>query len=146
MLRVLRTLRLETCWKCFTYYKIESEEQVQEKEEHITLYARVYHNLNSSLVLTTLWNFRIARAYNKFTKVVINKCDICDEYLVDAPDNIELNIDVLAEIDDSYESQYDKHEPRLLLCTYCEREYMVPSYLTLPTTSTPNPSIILNTD
>ena len=59
---------------------------------------------------------------DKRFKIVINKCDICDDRL--CLDNMESKIDMLQEIDDSYESEYDKHEPRLLLCGYCQREYV----------------------
>ena len=40
-------------------------------------------------------------------------------------------INVLDEIDDSLESEYDKHEPRLLLCASCLKEYNIPSYYDL---------------
>ena len=53
-------------------------------------------------------------------KPVIYRCDICDEHLTEVPDNLEAQIDMLQEIDDSYESEYDKHEPRLLLYNYCQ--------------------------
>ena len=43
-------------------------------------------------------------------------------------EDIETMIDVLKEIDDSFESEYDKHEPRLMLCDYCQKEYLIPSY------------------
>jgi hypothetical protein len=32
------------------------------------------------------------------------------------------------EINDSYEDDHDKHEPWLLLCDYCVKEYGIPSY------------------
>jgi hypothetical protein len=64
--------------------------------------------------ITTLWNLRPPRS-DRDTSIVINRCDLCDEHLIDAPDDIETTIDVLDEIDNSYESEYDKHEPRLLL-------------------------------
>jgi len=35
---------------------------------------------------------------------------------------------MLKEIDDSYESEYDIHEPRLLLNDYCMKEYLIPGY------------------
>ena len=60
-------------------------------------------------------------------KVVINRCDICNDPL-NCADVIESQIDMLQEIDDSYESEYDKHEPRLLLCDYCTKEYLIPAY------------------
>ena len=33
-------------------------------------------------------------------KPVIYRCDICDEHLTEAPDNLEAQIDMLQEIDD----------------------------------------------
>jgi hypothetical protein len=55
-------------------------------------------------------------------------CDICDDHILEAPDNIESRILILEEIDDSYESEYEKQEPKLLLCDYCQKEYLIPSY------------------
>ncbi|HEY7109464.1 MAG TPA: hypothetical protein VH415_08565 [Nitrososphaeraceae archaeon] len=69
-----------------------------------------------------------ATEYARRFKAVINKCDICDDRLTECQDNIESKIDMLQEIDDSYESEYDRHEPRLLLCAYCVKEYLLPSY------------------
>lgn len=60
-------------------------------------------------------------------KAVINRCDLCDDP-IPSKEDIEIKIDILKEIDDSYESEYDKHEPRLLLCGYCQREYLIPAY------------------
>jgi len=37
----------------------------------------------------------------------------------------------LREIDDSYESEYDKNEPRPLLRDYCTKEYGIPGYALL---------------
>jgi hypothetical protein len=68
------------------------------------------------------------RYYDKFTKVIVNRCDICDEHLAEAPDDMQSHIDMLQELDDSYESEYDKHEPGLLLCDYCQKEYIIPGY------------------
>jgi hypothetical protein len=45
------------------------------------------------------------RYFDKFTKVIVNRCDICNDAL-DCSDNIESQIDKLKEIqDDSYETQ-----------------------------------------
>ena len=63
------------------------------------------------------------------TPIVINRCDLCKEILPRQADNIQNLINVLDEIDDSFESEYDKHEPRLLLCLFCTKEYNIPSYL-----------------
>ena len=59
--------------------------------------------------------------------VRVHKCDICDDRL-ECNDDIESHIDMLNEIDDSFESEYDKTEPKLLLCGYCQKEYLIPSY------------------
>jgi hypothetical protein len=52
---------------------------------------------------------------NREFKVVVNRCDTCNDRIICAED-VESYIDMLQEIDDSYESSYDKLEPRLLLC------------------------------
>jgi hypothetical protein len=61
-------------------------------------------------------------------RAMINRCDICNERLIDCADKIESQIDTLEEINDSYLDWYDRHEPRLLLCDYCQIEYMIPTY------------------
>lgn len=66
--------------------------------------------------------------YKAILSVRVHKCDICNDHITEAPDNIESLIDILKEIDDSYESEYDKREPTLLLCNYCKKEYQIPSY------------------
>ena len=35
-------------------------------------------------------------------------------------------IEILDEIGNSFESAYDKHEPRLILCDYCKKEALLP--------------------
>ena len=45
-----------------------------------------------------------------------------------ASENLAYRMDVLAEMNDSFESVHDKSEPKLLLCTRCSEEYMIPSY------------------
>ena len=76
------------------------------------------------------------RAYkqrsDKDTRIFKSHCDLCNDELPKEADNIQYRINVLDEIDDSYESEYDKHEPRLLLCSYCSKEYNIPSYLLVP--------------
>jgi hypothetical protein len=68
---------------------------------------------------------------DKDFKIVVNKCDICDDRL-ECADDIESQIDMLQELDDSYESECDKTTyydgPKLLLCGYCTKEYRIPSY------------------
>ena len=61
-------------------------------------------------------------------RILISHCDLCNDELPKEADNIQYRINILDEIDDSYESEYDKHEPRLLLCSSCKKEYMIPSY------------------
>jgi hypothetical protein len=61
-------------------------------------------------------------------RAVINRCDICNDRLM-CQDDIETRvIDMLDEINDSYLDEYDRHEPWLLLCDYCIKEYMIPGY------------------
>jgi uncharacterized protein with PIN domain len=61
-------------------------------------------------------------------RILISRCDLCNDELPKEADNIQYRINLLDEIDDSYESEYDKHEPRLLLCSSCKKEYMIPNY------------------
>ena len=65
------------------------------------------------------------------TRILISHCDLCNKELPKEADNIQYRINVLDEIDDSLESEYDKHEPRLLLCASCLKEYNIPSYYDL---------------
>jgi hypothetical protein len=60
-------------------------------------------------------------------RAIHNRCDICNDR-IECIDDIEDKIDMLQDIDDSYESEIDKHEPMLLLCSYCIKEYGIPSY------------------
>ena len=62
------------------------------------------------------------------TRILKSHCDLCKEELPNEADNIQYRINVLDEIDDSFESEYDKHQPRLLLCSFCTKEYNIPSY------------------
>ena len=64
---------------------------------------------------------------DKQFKAVVNRCDLCDKPIPCLHD-MEIKISMLKEIDDSYESEHDRIEPRLLLCGYCVREYQVPGY------------------
>ena len=61
------------------------------------------------------------------TKIIIKRCDLCNNP-IPCHNDIEVTINMLQEIDDSYESENDKHEPRLLLCEYCKNEYQIPGY------------------
>jgi hypothetical protein len=60
-------------------------------------------------------------------KAVVNRSDICDDAIA-CHEDIEIKINILTEINNSYESEYDKSEPRLLLCNYCQTEYLIPTY------------------
>jgi hypothetical protein len=64
-------------------------------------------------------------------KVVVNRCDICNDR-IECKDNIENQIDLLDELDNSYESEADRSTyydgPKLLLCGYCTKEYLLPGY------------------
>ena len=47
-------------------------------------------------------------------------------------DNLESRMRIIDEIDDSFESDYDKSTyeqgTKLLLCDYCQKEYLLSSY------------------
>jgi hypothetical protein len=79
-------------------------------------------------------NYHLQRFYDdgKNIKLLVYRCDICNDDLVHVPDNFEENMKVINEIDNSYESEYDKSTfvsgPKLLLCDYCKNEYKLPSY------------------
>ena len=45
---------------------------------------------------------------NRDTKILSSRCDSCNDEITDAPQDFEYQIDVLTEIDDSFESDYDK--------------------------------------
>ena len=63
-------------------------------------------------------------------RILVNRCDICNNQIPEttAGDNLEYRMDVLAEINDSFESEHDKTEPKLMVCKRCSEKYMVPSY------------------
>ncbi len=56
-------------------------------------------------------------------------CDLCDDAIEGLPNDFQNRIEVMKEIDDSYESEQDKQEPRLLLCGFCKRQYNIPSWI-----------------
>lgn len=70
----------------------------------------------------------IDTAQYRAISVRVHKCDICNDHVPEAPDNIEDYIQILKEIDHSFESEYDKQEPKLLLCSWCKETYLLPSY------------------
>ena len=73
---------------------------------------------------------------DKNVRVTFEKCDLCDEQLSQLEDNVNDNLEkrmkIIDEIDESFESDYDKSTyeqgPKLLLCDYCQKEYLLPSY------------------
>ena len=75
-------------------------------------------------------NYHLKRNFHsdKDTRILKNHCDLCNEQLLKEADNIQYRINKLDEIDNSFESEYDKHEPRLLLCSFLHKEYNIPSY------------------
>ena len=76
-------------------------------------------------------NYHLVRyqGQDRDTRILKSHCDLCKEELPKEADNIQYRINVLDEIEDSFESEYGKHEPRLLLCSFCTKEYNIPSYL-----------------
>ena len=60
---------------------------------------------------------RVSHLPNLILSVLV--CDICNDNLPKEADKIQNRISVLDKIDESFESEYDKHEPRLLLCSSC---------------------------
>jgi uncharacterized protein with PIN domain len=73
---------------------------------------------------------------DKHVKITIDRCDLCDDQLPQTEDNVndslETRMKIIDEIDDSFESDHDKSTyeqgPKLLLCEYCQKEYLLPSY------------------
>jgi hypothetical protein len=65
-------------------------------------------------------------------KTAICRCDICYEEITEASDNFESRIQILDDIDNSFESELDgstyEQGPKLILCNYCQREYIAPSW------------------
>ena len=58
---------------------------------------------------------------NDHFKAEVLKCDLCEDPITDRVDELSRRIEILDEIDESYESEYDKHEPRLLLCSFWQQ-------------------------
>lgn len=58
--------------------------------------------------ISTIWKLKAARA-DREIKLLVSRCDICNNRITEASDDLESQIDMLNEIDDSYESEYDKH-------------------------------------
>ena len=66
--------------------------------------------------------------YDKQFKIQCHKCDLCEDRLT-CNDNIESHIDMMNDISNSFESEYDKQEPKLLLCLFCQDEFNIPSWV-----------------
>jgi hypothetical protein len=97
--------------------KQEEEEKEKAKGKVRTLiFDEYYHNVPV--------DNRLSRPIS----IRFHKCDICKDHIPDASANIESYIDTLNEISDSYESEYDKNEPRLLLCKWCQKSYLIPCF------------------
>lgn len=79
-------------------------------------------------------NYHLKRTYygDKDVKILVNRCDICNEQLPETTNDIQTRMNIIDEIDDSYESEHDKSTykdgPKLILCDYCKKEYLLPSY------------------
>lgn len=95
--------------------KSKSKSKQKVKQEH---YNKNYHLIRY-------------QGRDRDTRILISHCDLCNNELPKEADNIQYRINVLDEIDNSFESEYDKHEPRLLLCASCSKEYNIPSYCPL---------------
>jgi hypothetical protein len=82
--------------------------------------------------MSSLWNLRPPNRDKQF-KAMIYRCDICDDEITDAPDNFGARMQILDDIDNSYESELDRSTyeqgPKLILCEYCSRAYLIPSYV-----------------
>jgi len=73
---------------------------------------------------------------DKNVRILVSRCDLCNEQLPETPDNhnldLEARMNIIDEIDNSFESDYDRstyeYGPKLLLCDYCKKEYLLPSY------------------
>jgi hypothetical protein len=50
-----------------------------------------------------------------------------------APDNFEARMQILEDIDNSFGSELDRSTyesgPKLILCNYCQKEYLIPSWI-----------------
>jgi uncharacterized protein with PIN domain len=70
---------------------------------------------------------------DKDVRITIDRCDLCNDQLPQTEGvNLETRMKIIDEIDNSFESEYDKSTyeqgPKLLLCEYCQKEYLLPSY------------------
>ena len=70
-------------------------------------------------IISTIWKFKAARA-DREIKLLVTRCDICNNRITRAQDDLESQIDILKETCDS---------PRLILCDLFESEYQIPSWV-----------------
>ena len=75
---------------------------------------------------------RIESQINRDTNILTSRCDLCNDQITEAPQDFQYRIEVLTAIDDSFESDYDKSTyhcgPKLILCDYCAKEYLLSAY------------------
>jgi hypothetical protein len=68
----------------------------------------------------------------KSVSIRVHKCDMCNDALTGVPYDFNTRINIIDEIDDSFENEGDKSTypagPKLILCSYCCKEYLLPSY------------------
>ena len=65
--------------------------------------------------INSVWYFTAAHL-DRDAKVIINGCDICNVPIPEPSDDLQYQIDKLNEIDNSFGSEYDKRERKLLFC------------------------------
>jgi uncharacterized protein with PIN domain len=82
-------------------------------------------------------NYHLQRIYHedKKVRILVSRCDLCNDQLPQTTEdnddhNVETRMKIIDEIDASFESDYDKstYDPKLLLCDYCQKEYLLPAY------------------
>ena len=78
--------------------------------------------------LSTLLTLDLGKNRRDISVKVYN-CDLCSETITGLPNDFETRIDSMNEINDSFESEYDRQEPRLMLCAFCKNEYNIPSWI-----------------
>jgi uncharacterized protein with PIN domain len=79
-------------------------------------------------IISSIWHFRTAKI-DKDAKINVFRCDLCDSLIPEAPEDLQYQIDKIDEINNSFESAYDKQEQKLLLCNQCQKEYDIPSWI-----------------
>ena len=66
---------------------------------------------------------QVSSSLPKDVGMSIIRCDLCNDILKQVDDNFEERMNILDEIDNSFESDYDKSTyecgPMLILCDYC---------------------------